>query len=113
MTFSEAHPCRVDSLLRIGYAEGWLEINKHYDNDYIPPLYWRSVQVGDSIYTMCDTLLQVPYDTDVTIEPVAIDFRYPASIRYATVWMERAGGSYYLPIGGIYGCRGYRRENIV
>ncbi len=83
MTFSEAHPCRVDSLLRIGYAEGWLEINKHYDNDYIPPLYWKSVQVGDSIYTMCDTLLQVPYDTDVTIEPVAIDFRYPASIRYA------------------------------
>lgn len=83
MTFSEAHPCMIDSVLRIGYAEGWLEINKYYDDSYMPPLYVKSVQVGGTPYAMSDTVLRVPYDADVVIEPVAIDYRYPASIRYA------------------------------
>lgn len=84
MTFSEAHPCMIDSVLRIGYAEGWLEINKYYDDSYIPPLYLKSVHVGDSLYYVPkDTLLRVPYDVKIAVEPVAIDYRYPTSIRYA------------------------------
>lgn len=83
MTFSEAQPCLIDSVLRIGYAEGWMEINKYYDDSYMPPLYVKSVQVGGTPYAMSDTVLRVPYDADVVIEPVAIDYRYPASIRYA------------------------------
>lgn len=83
MTFSEAHPCMIDSVLRIGYAEGWLEINKDYDNSYTPPLYLKSVQVGDSLYVPEDTLLRVPYDAKIVMEPVAIDYRYPTSMRYA------------------------------
>ena len=81
MTFSEAQPCLIDSVLRIGYAEGWMEINKYYDDSYMPPLYVKSVQVGGTPCAMSDTVLRVPYDADGVIEPVAIDYGYPDSIR--------------------------------
>lgn len=83
MTFSEAHPCVVDGVLWVGCAEGWLEVRDPGSEAYIPPLYWKSVQVGDCIYTDNDSVVMAGKGEDVIIEPVALDFRYPSNVRYA------------------------------
>ncbi len=83
MTFSEAHPCIVDSVLRIGCSEGWLSVDERQSDSYLPFLGWKSLQVGDRYISPCDTVINVTAGEEIIIDPVAIDFRYPTAIRYA------------------------------
>ena len=93
ITFSEGIPMLKDNKLFLGTADGFIEMSLESSEKFLPPLYWRYIQVEDSLIVPTDSLLTVRLGEHVRISPVALDYR-PGTIRYSyrldadTVWRD-------------------------
>lgn len=80
--FSEGTPVIKDKVLFLGTADGYVEISLESPTAFVPLLYWRSIQVEDSLFLQTDSVLPVFSGERIKISPVALDYR-PGNIRYS------------------------------